>query len=104
MSDSVIQKKKMEISEKISNEDWHPSTKFSRPQILGMVYAFHKFLENKIHQPHSRECMDRLNELLVDNPKWGKKYCLDSLIWKEISDTTKAMWRKLHKPTHNRKQ
>ena len=90
MSDSMTKRKKMEISGKFSKEDWYPSTKYSRAEILGILYTFHTFIENKNPQPHSRECMSRLRELLIDNPKWGEKCCLDGSKWVDLSDTIKA--------------
>ena len=88
MSDSTSKKTKMEISEKFLKEDWCPSTKYSRAEILGILYAFYPFIQNKNHQRHSRECMSRLRELLIENPKWGEKCCLEDSKWSDLSDTT----------------
>ena len=63
MTGSASEKKKLEISKKFSDYDWYPSTKYSRAEILGILYAFHTFIENKNYQPHSKECISKLNSL-----------------------------------------
>ena len=62
--------------------------------MLGLVYSLHKFLENRSHQLHCSECMDRIKELSQVNRNWPKQTNLNNLSCKGMRETMKVMWKK----------
>ena len=88
---------KFKIREESSTDDWHESAFFSRSQLLAFIYTFDKFIKNPLHQPHSKECMQKLNDNFIENPTWAEKCNLKEIKFKNIQDLLKAMWRKYQK-------
>ena len=72
--------------------------------MLALVFAFNKFIKNESHQPHSKDCMQKLAELGRENPDWEEKWKLGNLKWSEIANVTKAMWRKYNKESDGHKR
>ena len=77
-------------------DDWHKSEK-SRMHILGLVYLSKSFLPNKAHQPHRKAFMEHLECIVIKNPEFAKDCQLDDIVWNDIKDILKAMWRKYYK-------
>ena len=88
---------KPKIREESSTDDWHESSFFSRSQLLAFIYTFDKFIKNPLHQPHSRECMQKLSDNFIENPTWAEKCNLREIKFKKIQDLLKAMWHKYQK-------
>ena len=86
--------KKLDAPENRSDNDWFIERNFIWKQMLGLVFSLHKFLENKSHQLHCSEYMDRIKELSQVNRNWFKRTNLNNLSWKDMRETMKAMWQK----------
>ena len=65
--------------------------------ILGLAYVSKSFLPNKAHQPHRKPFMEHLEFIVTENPEFAKDFQLDDIVWNDIKDILKAMWRKYHK-------
>ena len=64
---------------------------------MALLYSCHELIEDKSHQPYSKQCMSRIKELSLSNPNWAEKCYLNDLRFRDIQSTMKAMWRKCHK-------
>ena len=83
--------KKLDAPENLSDNDWFIERKFIWKQMLGLVYSLHKFLENRSHQLHCSEYMDKIKELSQVNRNWFKRTNLNNLSWKDMRETMKVM-------------
>lgn len=70
---------KLKIRAESFTTDWHESLLFSRAQLLAFAYTFDKFIKNPLHQPYSRECMQKLHENWIENPTWAENYKLEDI-------------------------
>ena len=104
MKSASTKSKKIEINLKAAADDWHQSTIFSRAELLAFVFSFNTFIKNPLHQPHSKECIPKLRELCRENPQWAEKCKVEDLTWSDITDVSKAMWRKYHRKTDEHKK
>ena len=85
---------KLKIHPESYATDWHQLTRYSRAQLLAFVYTFDTFSKQPLHQPHSRECMCKLHENYIENPRWAEKCKLEDIKNNKIQDLLKAMWHK----------
>ena len=104
MKSASTKSKKIEINPKPAADNWHQSTIFSHAQLLAFVFSFNTFIKNPLHQPHSKECIPKLRELCRENPQWAEKCKVEDLTWSDITDVSKAMWRKYHRKTDEHKK